>query len=60
MGKKYSIIDEDGDRYEVEEVETEEVKAPEVETPVEPKVTKRKAKEPKFDTETTANEEGSE
>lgn len=33
----------------------EEVKAPEVETPVEPKVTKRKAKEPKFDPETTAN-----
>lgn len=29
MGKKYRIIDEDGDRYEVEEVETEEVKAPE-------------------------------
>ena len=28
MGKKYRIIDEDGDRYEVEEVETEEVKAP--------------------------------
>ena len=38
----------------------EEVKAPEVETPVEHKVTKRKAKEPKFDPETTANEEGSE
>ena len=38
----------------------EEVKTPEVETPVEPKVTKRKAKEPKFDPETTANEEGSE
>ena len=39
----------------------EEVKAPEVETPVEPKVTKRKAKEPKFDTETTSKgEEGSE
>lgn len=38
----------------------EEVKAPEVETPVEPKVTKRKAKEPKFDPETTANEEGGE
>lgn len=29
MGKKYRIIDEDGDHYEVEEVETEEVKAPE-------------------------------
>lgn len=29
MGKKYRIIDEDGDRYEVEEVETEEVKTPE-------------------------------
>lgn len=29
MGKKYRIIDEDGDRYEVEEVETEEVKDPE-------------------------------
>ena len=28
MGKKYRIIDEDGDRYEVEEVETEEVKTP--------------------------------
>ena len=26
MGKKYRIIDEDGDHYEVEEVETEEVK----------------------------------
>ena len=38
----------------------EEVKDPEVETPVEPKVTKRKAKEPKFDPETTANEEGGE
>lgn len=36
MGKKYRIIDEDGDRYEVEEVETEEVKAPETtEDPVE-------------------------
>lgn len=29
MGKKYRIIDEDGDHYEVEEVETEEVKTPE-------------------------------
>lgn len=29
MSKKYRIIDEDGDHYEVEEVETEEVKAPE-------------------------------
>lgn len=36
MGKKYRIIDEDGDRYEVEEVETEEVKDPETtEDPVE-------------------------
>lgn len=36
MGKKYHIIDEDGDHYEVEEVETEEVKAPETrEDPVE-------------------------
>lgn len=36
MGKKYRIIDEDGDRYEVEEVETEEVKAPKTtEDPVE-------------------------
>lgn len=36
MGKKYRIIDEDGDHYEVEEVETEEVKAPETrEDPVE-------------------------
>ena len=31
----------------------------EVKAPVEPKVTKRKAKEPKVDPETTANEEGS-
>lgn len=28
MGKKYRIIDEDGDRYEVEEVETEKVETP--------------------------------
>lgn len=36
MGKKYRIIDEDGDHYEVEEVETEEVEAPEThEDPVE-------------------------
>ena len=36
MGKKYRIIDEDGDRYEVEEVESEEVKDPETtEDPVE-------------------------
>lgn len=36
MGKKYRIIDEDGDRYEVEEVETEEVKDPETcEDPIE-------------------------
>lgn len=28
MGKKYRIIDEDGDRYEVEEVETEEAETP--------------------------------
>ena len=38
----------------------EEVKAPEIETPVEPKVAKRKAKEPKVAPETTANEEGGE
>lgn len=36
MGKKYRIIDEDGDHYEIEEVETEEVEAPEThEDPVE-------------------------
>lgn len=30
MGKKYRIIDEDGDHYEVEEVETEKVETPDV------------------------------